>query len=411
MRLLLSLATFLGFRIGTADIKGAFLQSGPIMREIVVRPPREWASSRGTLWKLRKLPYGIVDAGSQWQKTVEAWMLEQAGIERVFGLSQLFVKRDESGRVSLLIDKVTDDFLLADSPDGMKLFTAILEKRFDVGKVIIDDKIHFDGCKIEQSTEGNITMSMTRYVERLNAIELSCSRRKMREDTAKENEVKQYRSLAATLMYLGNAVLPQSSYATSLLQQKLPKLRVEELVTANDILKEILTLKPEIVFRASPTAANITEVIVSSFSDAAFNHTDMSGYGQTGLLTGLRIKRRDGVTSTTPLTGPVASKKRVSYSPYGDEVLACAEADDRGYYIKIGLMAMFPNTKVRNELSTDSRCLYDTITTIHEGRGYRLRPTVQRIRNSFDSHELNHMRSIAGEGNPSDALTKRNIKT
>lgn len=39
VRLLLSLVTFLGYRIGTADIKGGFLQSGPITRQIFVRPP------------------------------------------------------------------------------------------------------------------------------------------------------------------------------------------------------------------------------------------------------------------------------------------------------------------------------------------------------------------------------------
>jgi len=71
VRLLLSLVTFLGFRIGTADIKSAYLQSGPIQRDIYVRPPRDWTSIRGILWKLLKLLYGIADAGRQWQRVVE----------------------------------------------------------------------------------------------------------------------------------------------------------------------------------------------------------------------------------------------------------------------------------------------------------------------------------------------------
>lgn len=67
IRLLLSIVTFLGFRLGFADIKGAYLQSGPIQRQIYVRPPKEWQGTRGRLskilWKLTKLPYGIVEAG------------------------------------------------------------------------------------------------------------------------------------------------------------------------------------------------------------------------------------------------------------------------------------------------------------------------------------------------------------
>lgn len=33
----------------------------------------------------------------------------------------------------------------------------------------------------------------------------------------------------------------------------------------------------------------------------------------------------------------------------------------------------------------DSKSLYDTITTLHENRDYRLRQTVQRKRDSFES--------------------------
>lgn len=59
IRLPLSLVTFLGFRLGAADIKGAYLQSGPIQRTIYVRPPREWYRRDAThwrvLWKLTKL--------------------------------------------------------------------------------------------------------------------------------------------------------------------------------------------------------------------------------------------------------------------------------------------------------------------------------------------------------------------
>lgn len=56
VRLMLSLVTFLGFRIGTADIKGAFLQSGPITRDIYVRPPREWMSVRGYFGSFLRYP-------------------------------------------------------------------------------------------------------------------------------------------------------------------------------------------------------------------------------------------------------------------------------------------------------------------------------------------------------------------
>lgn len=125
----------------------------------------------------------------------------------------------------------------------MKSFTELLRKRFEVGKFLIDEKLLFNGCEIEQDKDGSITMSMKRYLERLTPINISRSRQKMRIDSATDKEVKQYRSLAATLMFFGNAVLPQASYATSLLQQKLPKLTVENLVMANDVLKRVTVIE------------------------------------------------------------------------------------------------------------------------------------------------------------------------
>lgn len=150
---------------------------------------------------------------------------------------------------------------------------------------------------------------------------------------------------------------------------------------------------------------------MSTFSDASFNQTSSSGYGQTVLISGLRNELRSGLDIFHPLDWCSNKQRRASYSPYGAEVLAYADADDRGQYFKEGLNAIFSKTRTRNELFTDSRCLYDTITSLHEGRDFRLRPTVQRIRNSFDSRELDLMRWIPGTVNPADALKKRTPNT
>lgn len=130
IRLLLCLTTFIGFRIGLADIKGTYLQSGPIGRDIYVRPLREWQGDRRRLWKLTKLPYGIVEAGRQWHKTIEEWMLREANLERIFGISELYRLRDKAGNTLLLVAKVTDDLLMAGFVQQMQAFAAQLEKRF-----------------------------------------------------------------------------------------------------------------------------------------------------------------------------------------------------------------------------------------------------------------------------------------
>lgn len=101
-------------------------------------------------------------------------------------------------------------------------------------------------------------------------------------------------------------------------------------------------------------------------------------------------------------------QKRVSYSSYGAEILACTEAYDRGFNIKCALKSISPLDDFPQILNVDSKALFDTITTLHEGKEYRLRQTVQRIRDSFESKELNMLRWIQGNVNIADALTKRN---
>ena len=59
-------------------------------------------------------------------------------------------------------------------------------------------------------------------------------------------------------------------------------------------------------------------------------------------------------------------------------------------------------------LTVDSHGLYSSINTLQEGKDYRLRPIVFRLRHSFESREINVMQWIAGKQNIADALTNQN---
>lgn len=137
-----------------------------------------------------KAPIWHCRCGKTMAKTVEEWMLNDGGVERIFGISQLFVKSDKHGAICLLVAKVTDDFLLGSTVQQTEMFVRDLNKRFEVGKVLLNAKIHFDGCEIEQNMNGSIRVSMFRYLERLNPITLSRTRRKQKGDRATECELK-----------------------------------------------------------------------------------------------------------------------------------------------------------------------------------------------------------------------------
>lgn len=407
IRLICSIASILRMRLGCIDVKGAYLQSGPITRDIYVKPPRECNVPRGILWKLTKLPYGITEAGRQWAKVIEGWMTQEAGFCRVYGVPQLFVRRDAGGRIVLLLAKVTDDMLIAGSTAEVKSFIDQIGGRFPISKAIVNDYIKFNGCDITQDEQDNIKISMEAYMGEVKYIDISPERKKHRLDKTTDAEKAAFRSMAGEFVWAGSGTLPPASFIGSWMQQRVPRLTVEDLIQANGMLKEMRDMRAEVIYR-SPKA-RIQRVVVTSFSDAAFNITNSTQYGQTGIVCGIRFVT-DGVGNDVYhiIDWSSMRQKRVCYSSYGAEILACTEGDDRGYNIKMGLASLFPEQTFTHELNVDSKGLFDTVTTLHEGRDYRLRQTVQRIRDSFESQELNVLRWVQGPVNVADGLTKRN---
>lgn len=99
IRLLLMLVTMVPMELGLIDIKGAYLQFGPIRRRLSVRPSKDWGPTvKGALWKLVKLPYGITEAGRQWAMVIDEYLLNHMKYERLFRVRRVFVNRDCDGK-------------------------------------------------------------------------------------------------------------------------------------------------------------------------------------------------------------------------------------------------------------------------------------------------------------------------
>lgn len=132
--IVVSLAVIMVIDISPTDIKGAFMQSGPICREEYALPPRE-LSVRGIIWKLTELPCGMVEAGRQWLKTVEKCMGERSNLKAIPQFGQIFLKRDEAKKFVLMIAKTFDDFLIAGSESDIDDFITDLKERFNLGSI------------------------------------------------------------------------------------------------------------------------------------------------------------------------------------------------------------------------------------------------------------------------------------
>lgn len=405
VRVILSMAVCFGFDLGGVDVSKAYHQSGGPPRQIRIRPPPECMLYR-MMWLLLSLPYGLVDAGRQWQLAMETWLLDDLGFVTFGGLPQVFAKLSAEGELKLLVGKVSDDMLVAGKRSDILAFFDSLKERWHIGKAIVADKIDFNGAQIlRNEITGDVKLSMNEYLaNRVDDLVLTRDRRKEPAARATQQEVEEYRSIAGSLNFLGTGTLPEAAFVASVFLQRQPNLLVHDLTVGSRMVAELKRMDASIVFVRPPEG--VREVRLLGFSDGSFNVIGGNAYGQAGYVSGLLF-----LSNATPIFHAYdwlsAKQRRVVYSSFGTEILACADADNRLYGLKMGLTALL-DEPVESELLVDSKGLFTCITTLSDQREYRLRRTIARIRESFDSKELDRMRWISGQQNLADALTKWN---
>lgn len=90
--------------------------------------------------------------------------------------------------------------------------------------------------------------------------------------------------------------------------------------------------------------------------------------------------------------------------------MAAADADDRGYDLKMSYVSIFVKSKMRHETFVDPRGLFGTITMVHEPREYPLKKIVKNMPDSFEGGGLNGVNWIDGHRNLSNCRTKCNTE-
>lgn len=198
---------------------------------------------------------------------------------------------------------------------------------------------------------------MEAYLRSVSFIGTTPARRKFREMSATDRETHGYRTPSGEMVWPGSAVMLQAAFFALSMQQKIPGLTVEHLVNYSAMLKSLMAFQAKIRYRTRTTTRDV-DVITSS--DAAFNVSKNASYGQTGFETVNFFN--DDAKPMYFIFWAGFEKHEVRYSSYGTEILACTDADDRGYYIKMAMWSMMA-IKPKHILVVDSTRLLDTRQT------------------------------------------------
>ena len=123
------------FNIWAIDIKGAYLQSNHLDRDIFIKPPPFVRKTLGeeTVWKLNKPMYGLDDSGRKFYLKVKE-ILSKMNFDEMYE-DNAFFYLNKKGELIAMISSHIDDFKIAASEEvGLEIIEEI-KKHQTISKI------------------------------------------------------------------------------------------------------------------------------------------------------------------------------------------------------------------------------------------------------------------------------------
>ncbi|KAA8492111.1 Copia protein [Porphyridium purpureum] len=369
------------------DVIGAYLQSGPIDRDVYVRPPPA-IEQASILWKLNAKAYGLIDAGRQWLLTSDK-ALTELGLQQSKLYPQLFYN------TSLLVCKFVDDIILCGPDIHVNSFVQEFNSRFTLGSVETNNFLYL-GTSVSRDSSG-ISVSMKDYAEHLSPI-------KIRGQTPEQIQ-KHVRALAGSLNRLGHSTSPVAAFMASYLQQLLPTgLDVKLLRICNGVLKELHRSSHQITYKAD--FAFNEKCTIAVFSDAGYPHGKNVAYAQQSYVLGLL----DVTNHFAPIAWNSSKQKRVTYDTFHAELTAIVSALEHEKLFQASILEVF-GKKLSINILFDSKGVNEHLATSNSPKHAYIVKFLACLREAQDVDGFKFI-WCEGTNNLADAATKRGaIKT
>ena len=400
LRIVESIASLMKWRLYKADVKSAFLQTGPARREVYVKPPRESAQRATHMWLLLTAAYGLVNANAKWQVKSDECFFE-LGMLQCQQIPQLFYKH-EGGKLVLLAAKVVDDIKVAGEGDRAEDFIKRFNQKFELGTVARGPgKMRFFGINTVQHDDKTVSTDADDKLNSLVEADISRTRRKEYDAPINEIERAAYASTNSSLGWIGTAASPFCSFHSSYLQQKAPNTKVSHMVEQQVLLRKLKKLGTVISY-PRPTDATEYDLTVLVFSDAS--RTD--DRGQLGILCGLLVgELKSGAIFHTASWSSFVSKRPVKNVPAA-EIFAAGHGIDMGKAVAHAYSQIL-NMIIPVRLCVDSKDLFTSLSTQRNSIDRSIRGDVASIRYEFQVGNVRQISWIPGKINLADVLTKK----
>ena len=320
------------------DAQTAYLQSGQIDRNLVLRLPREHPENPGGLVIALGSIYGTRDAARAWYAHSRKILIEHGFVESRFEKGWYLRFGGPKSSLDMVLHSHVDDFYVARvHSSSTAACMAKLEKVLHLKRKSLP--FTYCGLDFSQLPDGSLFLSQKSKAEELDTIELARGT-----DDSKELEPSQrseYRTVIGQLLWLALKTRPDLGSATSILAQRTMKSKASDARELNRISRYARSTADEgIVLRKG--VVDIFGATLLVFSDSAFANAE-GERSQCGTVTVLVMPQhvndvieKGRYDLCTFLGGRSATVKRVVRSTLAAEGYATSEGVECGSYIYPG---------------------------------------------------------------------------
>ena len=376
LRLLFSIAAIKSWKINSIDITSAFLQGGPINREIYLRPPSD-ICSKDTVWKLKRCIYGLNDAPRAWYEKVREVMIDLGAKVSSYD-EAMFCWHDQSGDlVGVLISHV-DDFVFCGNNAFQTNIISKLKGKFNM-RDHESGTFKYLGLNLNVTQNGECVMiNQNAYIAGMTPM----SGMKNKSEELNEEEKLELKRMCGQLLWVASQTRPDISFETCVASNtgKHPTFRL-----CHEINKAIKKLKSSSVDIRFPHLGGVpSDIKVIGYSDATYASLE-DGSSQGGLIVFLKGPNN----KVAPIIWQSRKLQRVTKSPLASETLALCDVADAAFLVASFLKEIFNLSRMPIiECYTDNKSLIDNLKTSKIINDRRLRVDMARLKEMLRENEI-----------------------
>ncbi|OLP92132.1 Retrovirus-related Pol polyprotein from transposon TNT 1-94 [Symbiodinium microadriaticum] len=419
-QLFLQLAANKKWSVSKGDVSGAFLQGREYPTQLYCVPCDEICDAmripHGSITRLRRACYGLVDAPLEWYRTVSEYFAS-LGLERLWSDACAWVWRPK-GQIRAMITGHVDDFLFGGSSQDQEWQELIVQikKKFKWGDWDLDN---FTQCGVQiQRTSTGFELSQPSYLDGMVEISVPAARKKESSSPTTDREKSKLRALLGGLSWHAQQVAPHTAAEVSLLLSEVNQSTVNTIAKANQLFWNTKARKDH---RMMIHAFSEDEPLaLYAWVDAATDNRP-DGSSTQGIFVGVGPESllQGSLGGISPVAWHSSKIDRACRSPGSAETQAAVNGEDALFFARFqwsemlyGIQDLRAHEEVARRvpgcLITDSRNVYDKLATevvVVKGKEKRSNIELLSIKQSQYATGL-HVRWVHSEAQLANALTK-----